>query len=126
MNQSLPSDSKKSKFIPLNIFRLQVMQMVHDFCTEISSSAAHPVVCSKLKFRSMTSRWGTCSTKGVITINIKLKNLPQEVIEFVVFHECLHLLHHNHGINFRKRLHKKFPNKKELEHQLKLCGLSEL
>ncbi len=126
MNQSLLSDLKKSNFVSLNIFRLQVMQLVAKFCEEISATAPHLVACKQLKFRSMTSRWGTCSTRGVITINTKLKNLPREVIEFVVFHECLHLLHMNHGINFRKRLTKKFPNKKELEHQLKLFGLSEL
>lgn len=139
MNQSLLFDSKKlnseninpapiakAGFIPLNIFRLLVSQMVVSFCEEISATATSPVVCKQLKFRSMTSRWGTCSSKGVITINTKLKNLPKEVIEFVVFHECLHLMHMNHGVNFRKRLQKKFPDKKELGHQLKLFGLSEL
>ena len=135
MNQSFRSDSKRlndplgvqrAPFMPLNIFRLRVSALVQNFSEEISSTAPHPVQCKQLKFRSMTSRWGTCSSKGVITINTKLKNLPQQVIEFVVFHECLHLMHLNHGINFRKRLTKKFPNKKELEHSLKLFGLSEL
>lgn len=117
---------QKVRYLPLNIFRLQVLQLVTQFCEEISKGALNPVVCKQLKFRSMTSRWGTCSTKGVITINTKLKNLPLQLVEFVVFHECLHLMHMNHGVNFKKRIQKRFPNKKELEHQLKLFGLSEL
>lgn len=128
MNQYLPSDLKKSSrpFVPLNVFRLQVYQLVQNYCLEISSTASNQIVCKQLKFRAMTSRWGTCSSKGVITINTKLRSLPVYLTEFVVFHECLHLMHMNHGINFRKRLLKKFPNKKQLEHELKLFGLSEL
>ncbi len=136
MNLSSPLDLRrprtgtvlepKVRYVPLNIFRLQVLQFVTKFCEEISKGALNPVVCKQLKFRSMTSRWGTCSTKGVITINTKLKNLPLQLIEFVIYHECLHLMHMNHGVNFKKRLQKRFPNKKELEHQLKLFGLSEL
>lgn len=122
MNQSSQLDLKKSsdlKFVPVNIFRLQVGRLVQEFCLELG------VNYQQLKFRSMTSRWGTCSSKGVITINTKLKNLPQDLIKFVVYHECLHLMHMNHGVNFKKRMAKKFANKKELEHQLKLYGLSE-
>ncbi len=124
--KSGPSVDPKAGYVPLNIFRLQVLQFVTKFCEEISKGSLNPVVCKQLKFRSMTSRWGTCSTKGVITINTKLKNLPIQLIEFVVYHECLHLMHMNHGVNFKKRLLKRFPNKKELEHQLRLFGLSEL
>ncbi len=131
MNQSLQLNLKKPSliagdktdskiYVPLNIFRLQVLQLVQNYCFEIG------VNYKQLKFRSMTSRWGTCSTKGVITINTKLKNLPIEITQFVVYHECLHLIHMNHGVNFQKRILKKFPNKKELENQLKLFGLSEL
>lgn len=122
MNLSLLLNSKKPEpvSVPLNIFRLKVYQLIAKYSAELG------VAPTQLKLKSLRTRWGSCTRKGVITVNTKLKNLPVELLELVVFHECLHLLHMNHGHGFKQALIKKFPNKKELEHQLKLFGFSEL
>ncbi len=119
MNQSLQSDSKKFN-LPLNLFRLQVYKLIGRYSDELG------VAPSQLKLKSMKSRWGSCTQSGVICINTKLKSLPLELTDFVVYHECLHLIHKNHGQNFKMAMLKKFPNKKELEHQLKLFGTIQL
>ena len=122
MNLSSLLNLKKPEVasVPLNIFRLNVYQLIAKYSAELG------VAPTQLKLKSLRSRWGSCTRKGVITINTKLKNLPVEMLELVVFHECLHLVHMNHGKGFKLAMMKKFPNKKELEHKLKLFGFSEL
>jgi hypothetical protein len=53
-----------------------------------------------LKIRAMTTRWGTCSRSGTITLNRHLMRAPLECVEYVVVHELCHLRHHGHDKRF--------------------------
>ena len=54
-----------------------------------------------LKFRRMTSRWGSCNTRrAILTFNYALIGAPIEAVEYVVYHEFAHLLHPNHSPAF--------------------------
>ena len=118
MNLSLVLDSKKPKLqvLPLNLFRLRVAQLVASYCTELG------VQCKQIRLKSLRSRWGSCTRLGVITINLKLKEIPPEFLEYVVYHECLHLIHKNHGAGFQTQLRAKFPHLRTLNKQLKVLG----
>ncbi|WP_199338765.1 YgjP-like metallopeptidase domain-containing protein [Nostoc sp. FACHB-145] len=48
--------------------------------------------------------WGTCGKDGVIRINWQLVDAPLSVLEYVVAHETVHLLHRNHGDHFWEAL----------------------
>ena len=64
---------------------------------------------SELKFRKMKSRWGSCNSNGVITLNKKLIKTPQDCIDYVVVHELAHLTHMNHSKKFHQLVKKYFP-----------------
>ncbi|HMR55359.1 MAG TPA: M48 family metallopeptidase [Candidatus Doudnabacteria bacterium] len=118
MNQSLALNLKKFNLTnkPLNLFRLEVLRLITDYTNELDVS------CKQIKLKSLRSRWGSCTRAGVITINLKLKELPSELLDYVVYHECLHLIYHNHGVGFQARLRAKFPHARELNKDLKIFG----
>ncbi len=63
-------------------------------------SAIMGLFYSELKFRKMKNRWGSCNSKGVITLNKKLVKTPEICIDYVVIHELAHLKHLNHSKRF--------------------------
>lgn len=50
--------------------------------------------------RNGRSRHGCCSSKGVITLSPKLIFLPDELRDFIIYHELAHLTEMNHSAAF--------------------------
>lgn len=77
-------------------------------------------IYSKLKYRKMISRWGSCKMpEGVITLNKHLIKAPIEAIDYVVLHELVHLVYQNHSSDFYTLLEKLMPDWKKKEAILK-------
>jgi predicted metal-dependent hydrolase len=73
----------------------------------------------RLNVRIMTSRWGSLSTAGTMTLNVNLLRAPRACIEYVVTHELCHLRHRDHDARFFRLLGQLMPDwsqrKKRLE-----------
>ena len=72
-----------------------------------------------LVIRSMKSRWGSCSKKGLITLSTELIKLSDKYIEYVIIHELCHLKHHNHGKEYYRLLSELFPDWKQARKDLR-------
>ena len=77
---------------------------------------------SSVVIKAFKSRWGSCSTKGVIQYNWKIIMAPEPVIDYLVVHELSHILHHNHSPAFWKTVGAYCPAYKEQGAWLKLNG----
>ena len=60
--------------------------------------------------RYMTSRWGSCSSRGRITLNTHLAKLAPALAAYVVHHELCHLRHMDHGPGFYALLAESVPD----------------
>ena len=49
----------------------------------------------------MRRKWGSCSTKGILTLDYQLYNRDQGFQDYVIVHELLHLRVPNHGKLFK-------------------------
>lgn len=55
--------------------------------------------------RAMNERWGSCtSVDGTIRISERLQRVPDYVLDFVLFHEGIHLRFGDHGSQFQEVL----------------------
>ena len=58
------------------------------------------VAPTSFSIRKMKTRWGSCSRKGSISLNLHLVKLPEQCIKEVILHELCHLVHFNHSKEF--------------------------
>ncbi len=79
---------------------------------------------SEIKFRKMRSRWGSCSSRGVITLNIELIKIDKRLIDFIVVHELSHLVHMNHSKKFHSLVECYIPDAKALNRELRAIHLT--
>ncbi|MCX6302199.1 MAG: SprT family zinc-dependent metalloprotease [Bacteroidia bacterium] len=74
---------------------------------------------SDLVVRKLKSRWGSCTSKGKVTISSELVKLDERFTEYVIIHELCHLIYHNHGKEFYKLLGELFPEYKSVRKNLR-------
>lgn len=55
------------------------------------------VTPKRVVIRSMEGKWGSCSTRGTVTLSASLLRRPREFRDYVIVHELLHLRVANHG-----------------------------
>ena len=85
-----------------------LQQSVGELLTELAPEiTARP---DSVNWRAMRERWGSCtSIDRTIRISDRLKDAPSYALEYVLFHEGIHLAYFDHGSEF-KALLARFPN----------------
>ncbi len=79
----------------------------------------HGFACNKVTVRQQKTRWGSCSPKNTISLNIKLALLPVELADYVMLHELVHTRVHNHSRRFWAELDKYVPQSRAMAKRLR-------
>lgn len=72
-----------------------------------------------VQVRGQRSRWGSCSSRRVISINYRLALVTEELARFVILHELCHLRHMDHSPAYRRYLASFEPHWKGFENALR-------
>lgn len=80
--------------------------------------SARTASLSEVKFRTTKSKWGHCTSEGVIQLNPSLLMAPRWVCDYVIVHELCHLRHRNHSKAFWGLVERFFPEWKAAEQWL--------
>ena len=76
----------------------------------------------RVSVRNQRTRWGSCSRRGVISLNWRLVQVPESVRDYVILHELAHLLQMNHSPRFWAEVKRLSPGFEESEAWLKKHG----
>lgn len=80
------------------------------------------MTCRRLCVRLQKTRWGSCSAKGVISLNGKLAFLPLGMVDYVICHELCHTVCPDHSNRFWNLLEKTLPGSFDLRKSLARAG----
>jgi len=72
--------------------------------------------------RNQRSRWGSCSAGGTISLNWRLIQTPENVRDYIIYHELMHLREMNHSTRFWARVEEVCPWWRDAEKWLKRNG----
>jgi predicted metal-dependent hydrolase len=73
----------------------------------------------KVSVRQAHTRWGSCSSKNDISLNVHLMRLPTHLIDHVILHELAHTQEKNHAKSFYSLLEKLDPLSDKHDKELK-------
>lgn len=65
---------------------------------------------SAVKLTNARTCWGTCNSKGVVSLNWRLMMVPHNLIDYVVVHELAHLVQMNHSKLFWQVVYSVLPD----------------
>jgi hypothetical protein len=86
--------------------RMLIETMLTDYMARMQVKA------NKIQFRDMRRKWGSCSSKGTITLSTRLSWLEPEIVEYIVCHELAHLIQLDHSAAFWAIVEKYMPDYK--------------
>jgi len=65
-----------------------------------SMAAKNDLRFNRVIVKNQRTRWGSCSTDGVVSLNAKLLFLSPKPVHYVMMHELCHILERNHTHRF--------------------------
>ena len=74
------------------------------------AAAALGVTLKRVSIRDQSSRWGSCSTTGVLSYSWRLILAPPFVLDYLAAHEAAHLVEMNHSRAFWRQVERICPD----------------
>lgn len=72
----------------------------------------------KVVIRCQRTRWGSCSTRGTVSLNCSLVFLRDDIVRYLFLHELAHMRHMNHSASFWRLVESLEPEYRRLDREL--------
>ena len=72
----------------------------------------------RVVIRCQRTRWGSCSTRGTVSLNCSLVFLRSDVVRYLFIHELAHLKQMNHSAGFWRLVEQLEPDYRRLDREL--------
>ena len=80
------------------------------------------IEAGKISFRFQKGRFGSCSSRGNISLNCLLVLMPPALMDYVIVHELCHIRHPDHSPAFWSEVAKYCPDYKKLRDETQKQG----
>lgn len=77
---------------------------------------------ARVLVRDQQKRWASCDTRGTLRFNWRVMQASAALVDYVVAHELVHLLHRDHGRAFWRTLGQVMPDYQERRNDLRRRG----
>ncbi len=133
--------NSKTGWIQRHLFRMKLYeeesQLALDTSVDVDRSRAkrkltrrlthlagkHGFTYNRVFIRNQKTRWGSCSNKSNISLNMKLIKLPDELVDYVILHELVHTHKKDHGKAFWTEMDKLVGDGKRMSSRLRKYGI---
>lgn len=88
----------------IEILRMEAKKYLPQRVRELA--IGHGFNYTGVAIKNLRSRWGSCSSRDNINLNLHLIRIPKHLIDYVILHELVHTKHRNHSPHFWNALSK--------------------
>jgi hypothetical protein len=106
-----PATPPKTRLAFENWYKKQARVLLPGRVSQLA--AKHGFNYQQVRITSARTRWGSCSSRGTLSFTWRLVMAPEDMIEYVIVHELVHLRVHNHSREFWRQVGQIMPDYKE-------------
>lgn len=115
------NSQKMNAFTPVSVSDLMLYKKIAKiYLPERVQQLAekHHLTYTSVTCRHQKTRWGSCSHKNAINLNIELMRLPLPLQDYIILHELAHTVHKHHQKPFWDFLESLLPESKKLDKEM--------
>jgi len=109
-------EEAKTKSLDLTRTEKQLKKLVQTLAQNYQAELNTKI--NKIIYRKMKTKWASHSKNNNLTVNTLIKYLPQDTIEYIIYHEITHSIERKHNEKFWNIITKKFPDYQTKEKDL--------
>lgn len=117
MSRESEAVQSAARKVAIRALRVEAERLLPGRLHELASK--HGFKFNSVQIRQLTARWGSCTQKQDITLNLFLLQLPWQLIDYVLVHELCHTKHLHHGPDFWEEFERALPTAKTLRKQIR-------
>ena len=100
-----------------NFLRAEAKQLILPLVHTLAEK--NGLTFNRIFIKDVSSRYGSCSSKGNLNFSLSLPAFDEEFIKYIVMHELSNTVHFNHGSEFHILLEKICPSHRVTEARFK-------